>query len=279
MDLWFTEKQTPVLTIGLKVRRLLEYRQTGYQELAVLETEQYGRMLALDGIIQTTEVDEPSYHEMIVHVPMATHPRPRRVAVVGGGDGGSIREVLKHPTVEEAVLIEIDPEVIEASKRWLPSLSSALDDERVQVVAADGREYMERAARGELPRFDVVIVDSTDPIRAAEGLFSQPFYQAVRDALNPDGILVAQTESPWVNQDWVKGAYQAMSQVFPLVRLYLSVVPTYPAGLWSFTLGSLGPDPLKPQGQPPQGACRYYTPELHQAAFVLPAFVQELIRA
>lgn len=279
MDLWFTEKQTPTLTIGLKVRQLLEYRQTGYQELAVLETEQFGRMLALDGIIQTTEVDEPSYHEMIVHVPMTTHPRPRRVAVVGGGDGGSIREVLKHPSVEEAVLIEIDPEVIEASKRWLPSLSSALEEDRVQVVAADGREYMARVAKGELPRFDVVVVDSTDPIRAATGLFSEQFYREVREALNPDGILVAQTESPWVNQDLVQNAYRAMSQAFPLARLYLSVVPTYPTGLWSFTLGSLGPDPLKPQGQPPQGSCRYYTPELHQAAFVLPAFVQELIKA
>ncbi|MBO2519220.1 MULTISPECIES: polyamine aminopropyltransferase [Limnochorda] len=277
MDLWFTEEQTPLLTIGLKVRKVLEYRQTGYQELAVLETEQYGRMLVLDGCIQTTEVDEPSYHEMLVHVPMATHPNPRRVAVVGGGDGGSIREMLKHPSVEEAVLIEIDAGVVEAAKRWLPSLSSGLEDKRVQIVHTDGKEYMAKVAQGELPPFDVVVVDSTDPVKAATGLFSEAFYQTVRQALNPDGILVAQTESPWVNQDLVTGTYQAMARTFPLARLYLSVVPTYPGGLWCFALGSLGPDPLEPQGKPPQGPCKYYTPELHKAAFVLPAFVQELI--
>ncbi len=163
MDLWFTEEQTPLLTIGLKVRKVLEYRQTGYQELAVLETEQYGRMLVLDGCIQTTEVDEPSYHEMLVHVPMATHPNPRRVAVVGGGDGGSIREMLKHPSVEEAVLIEIDAGVVEAAKRWLPSLSSGLEDKRVQIVHTDGKEYMAKVAQGELP--PLTWWWSTPPIR------------------------------------------------------------------------------------------------------------------
>lgn len=277
MHLWFTEDQTPTLRISFKVKQLLEYRQTGYQELAVLDTEPWGRMLALDGNIQTTERDEAAYHEMIAHVPLATHPRPRRVAVVGGGDGGSIREAIRHPSVEEAVLIEIDPGVVEASRRWLPTLSAGLDDPRVRVVAADGREYIRQAGSGEVPRFDVVVVDSTDPIRAATGLFSEEFYRDVRQALNPDGILVAQTESPYLNRELVQRCFRAMSAVFPLARLYLSTVPTYPGGLWSFTLGSLGPDPLKPEGRPPEGACRYYTPEVHQAAFALPPFVQELI--
>ncbi|BAS28976.1 polyamine aminopropyltransferase [Limnochorda pilosa] len=278
MELWFTENQTASLRISVKASKVLEHRQTGYQELSVLETEPWGTMLALDGMIQTTERDEAAYHEMMVHVPLSTHPRPRRVAVIGGGDGGAIREVLKHPSVEQAVLVEIDPAVVEASRRWLPSLSSGLDDPRVQVVAADGRAYVQQAGQGDVPPFDVIVVDSTDPVRAAVGLFSEEFYRDVRGALAPGGILTAQTESPYLNRELLRQAFRAAAQVFPLARLYLTCVPTYPSGLWSFTLGSLGPDPLDPAGRGPEGSCRYYTPELHRAAFALPAFVTELIR-
>ncbi|HLT58233.1 MAG: polyamine aminopropyltransferase [Limnochordales bacterium] len=275
MELWFTEKQTPAVGITCKVRRTLVEEHTGYQHLAILETEQFGRMLVLDGMVQTTEEDEFVYHEMIVHVALNTHPHPRRVAVIGGGDGGTVREVLKHAAVEQVVLIEIDGRVVEACREHLPSISGGLADPRVEVRIADGVQHIRTA----VAEYDVVIIDSTEPIGAAIGLFSPEFYRDVAKALRDDGIMVAQTESPFFNQDLIRQSYAGIRDAFPVARLYLASVPTYPSGLWSFTLGSKRYDPLAvdPASIPPLDT-RYYTPQVHHAAFQLPRFVEELVR-
>ena len=275
MDLWFTEKQTPELAISCSVKSTVFREKTKYQDLAVFDTYQYGRLLALDGVIMTTEADEFFYHEMITHVAMNTHPRPEQVLVIGGGDGGSVREVLKHPTVKRVVLAEIDEGVINASRQYLPTISAGLSDQRVRIEITDGIVYV----REHPNEFDVIIVDSTDPVGPAVGLFAHEFYQGVFRALRTDGIMVAQTESPVVNKEMIKKIWGNLKGVFPVTRMYLGIVPTYPTGLWSYTLGSKGPNPLAVQAEkfvPLE--TQYYTPDLHRSAFILPPFVQELLR-
>lgn len=275
MELWYTEKQTANVGITCKTRCTLHTEKTPYQELAVIETEQFGRMLVLDGMVQTTIEDEFVYHEMITHVALVTHPRPRRVAVIGGGDGGAIREILKHDSVEKAVLVEIDEQVIAASRKYLPEISCALDDERVEIRVEDGIAHV-RENRG---TYDVILIDSTEPVGAAVGLFSPEFYRDVYDALTEEGIMVAQTESPFFNQDLIRKSFAGIKASFPLTRLYLASIPTYPSGLWSFTLGSKRHDPLAVDtSKVPPLVTKYYTPQLHKAAFQLPRFVQELVQ-
>lgn len=275
MELWFTEKQTPDLGITLKIKESLHTERTPYQDLALLDTVQFGRMLVLDGTVQTTERDEFVYHEMLTHVALFTHPEPKRVLVVGGGDGGAIREILKHPSVEKAELVEIDGAVVETSRKYLPEISCALDDPRARVIIDDGVKYVREAHE----KYDVIIVDSTDPVGPAVGLFAVEFYRSVFEALKDDGILVAQTESPFVNQNVLSHAYQAVASVFPITRLYLASIPTYPSGLWSFTMGSKRHDPLAVLSDRELNfETKYYTPEMGKACFALPRFVQDLIK-
>lgn len=274
MELWYTEKQTDAAGITLKVQRTLAAHKTPFQDLAILETEQFGRMLVLDGMVQTSIGDEFVYHEMITHVAMFTHPAPKQVAVIGGGDGGVIREVLKHPSVERAVLVEIDEQVISASRQYLPEISSGLHDPRVSVQVEDGLRHVKEHQNS----YDVIIVDSTEPVGAAVGLFSPEFYADIYGSLRDDGIMVAQTESPFYNKDLIRRSYAAVAHLFPVTRLYLASIPTYPSGLWSFTLGSKEHDPLAvPAERFHAMETRYYTPEVHRAAFALPRFAGELV--
>lgn len=274
MELWYTENQTPAIRFSCKVNKTLHTAKTPYQEIAVLDTEPFGRMLVLDGMVQTCTEDEFVYHEMIVHVPLFTHPRPSDVLVVGGGDGGAIREILKHEPVEKAVLVEIDREVVECAKQYLPEIASGLNDPRVEVIIEDGIVYLQNNPG----QFDVILVDSTEPVGPAVGLFTEDFYRLVYAALRPGGILVAQTESPFYNADILVKAYTGMKAVFPRVATYLANVPTYPSGLWSFTLAAKQDAPLPPSRQPaPDFASRYYTPELHSSCFVLPRFVKDML--
>jgi spermidine synthase len=271
-ELWFSERQSEDVTLGLRVRSVLWQERTPYQELLVLDTDAYGRVLVLDGAIQTTERDEFIYHEMIAHVPLAMHPHPRRVAVIGGGDGGAIREILKHPEVEEAHLVEIDGRVVEAARQFFPELAGALDDPRARVHITDGIDWIQAV---DTP-FDVVIVDSTDPMGPAEGLFGAAFYRAVAERLGEDGVMVAQSESPMLEPDVIRRAVSGMREAFPQVYLYTAAVPTYPTGLWSFTIGSKGPRPAPVRPGLETLPTRYWTPAVHQAAFQLPPFIAAL---
>jgi spermidine synthase len=232
-------------------------------------------MMVLDGMVMTTDQDEFVYHEMITHIAMNTHPNPRNVLVVGGGDGGAIREVLRYPSVEKAVLAEIDGKVIEAAQNYFPKIAGSLTDARVDIQVTDGIQYIAENKN----KFDVILVDSTEPVGPAIGLFQKPFYEGIAEALKEDGIMVAQTESPWFNRDLIRQVFQDISQVFPITRLYTASIPTYPSGLWSFTIGSKKYDPLKVDEEKlisPLGT-RYYHPGIHRSVFQLPIFVQELL--
>lgn len=273
-EVWFTEQQTPYLGITLKIRKTLHHEVTEYQEIAVHETYQFGRLLTLDGVVQTTECDEFVYHEMMVHVPILTHPRPRRVLVVGGGDGGVVRETLKHPSVEKVTMVEIDRRVIEVSKQYLPNISCGLDDPRVEIVIGDGIEFV----KGVRDPYDVAIIDSTDPVGPAIGLFSEDFYASLNPALGPQGVFVAQTESPFSGLERIKAVYSSVKRQFPVARVYLIDVPTYPGGTWAITLGSKGPDPLKASLHGCyELATKYYSAEVHHRAFILPPFLKEAL--
>ena len=267
MELWFTEKQTEHLRLGVRVRESLLVEQTPFQKLAVLDTSQYGRMLVLDGAIQTTEQDEFVYHEMITHVPLTTHPQPREVLVIGGGDGGAVREILKHSEVRQVRLVEIDERVVAAARRFLPGMSQALDDPRAEVLIADGAEHL-RALRGAC---DVILVDSTDPVGPAVKLFEADFYRAVHDALAPKGLFVAQSKSPYLDRGLIRDLLGIVRSLFPVGLLYTAAIPTYPSGLWSFVLGSKVHHPLTfDEARADKLETRYYSPEIHRSAFVLP---------
>ncbi len=274
MELWYTEYQTSGVGITCKSMKTYENFKTEYQDVALIETEQFGKMLVLDGTVQSTIKDEYVYHEMITHVPMFTHPNPENVLVIGGGDGGAIREIIKHPSVKKAVLVEIDGKVVELSKKYLPEISCGLEDERVEVRIEDGIKYVKENK----DKFDVVMVDSTDPVGPAVGLFQVEFYRAIYEALKQDGIFVAQTESPFFHKDLIKGVYEGIDSIFPITRLYLCSIPTYPSGLWSFTMGSKKHDPLESDVLKFVDIdTKYYTKDLHKACFALPKFVKDII--
>lgn len=274
LNLWFTEQQTKDMRISVRVKQILHQEETPFQSLAVLDTDQFGRMLVLDNIIQTNIADEFVYHEMITHVALNTHAAPKKVLVVGGGDGGAVREIIKHQSVEKAVHCEIDGAVIEASRRFLPEISCALDDPRVEIIVDDGIKHVKENK----DTYDIIIVDSTDPIGPAEGLFSVSFYRDIFASLKDDGIFVAQTESPFFNRNLIPGLYKDIAGIFPVTRLYLAVIPTYPGGLWTFTMGSKKYDPLKSDiSKIPPMDTKYYSPAIHQTCFVLPPFVKELL--
>ncbi|NLW25036.1 MAG: polyamine aminopropyltransferase [Clostridia bacterium] len=273
--LWFTELQTNQMAISLQIKETLHLEKSEYQEISVVDTYEFGRMLLLDGIIMTTIKDEFVYHEMISLPALNTHPNPKNVLVIGGGDGGAIREIVKHPKVEKAILCEIDGQVIEVSKKYLPEISCALNDPKVEVIVEDGIKYIQENKN----KFDVILVDSTDPIGPAVGLFAKDFYQGIYHALKEDGIFAAQTESPWVNESLLKRVFQDIKSIFPITRVYLANVPTYPTGMWAFTMGSKKYDPLQVDKIAiPDTNTKYYTPAIHFNSFDLPPFVANLLK-
>ncbi|MCJ0932839.1 spermidine synthase [Virgibacillus halodenitrificans] len=273
MSMWFTEKQTANFGITAKVNKTLAALQTDYQDLKMVETVEWGNMLLLDDMVMTTEKDEFVYHEMVAHVPLFTHPSPKHVLVVGGGDGGVIREVLRHPSVQKATLVDIDGEVIHYSKKYLPTIAGSLDDERVEVKVDDGFMFIANSEKA----FDVILVDSTEPVGPAVNLFTQGFYAGIHKALKDDGIFVAQTDNPWFKADLIHQVFHDVKEIFPVTRLYTANIPTYPSGLWTFTIGSKIHDPLKvKQERFHEVDTKYYTPEIHFASFALPKFVKEL---
>jgi len=271
-QIWLTEEQTPNMKLSLRVNRVLVNKKSDYQEILLVETAEYGRMLVLDGAIQIGEREEFCYSEMMAHIPLCAHPDPKHVLIVGGGDGGVLREVLRHKNVEKAVLIDIDSDVIEAAKEYLPTLSCAMDDPRAEIRSEDALSYIRSVSEC----FDVAIVDSTDPVDFAAGLFESSFYEEVKKALKKDGIIIAQTESPFSDTKIMIEAYKNMKSVYPITSLCWGAMPTYPSGMWTYTIGSKEVDPSTPRHTVPEGT-KYYTRDIHKAAFVLPPFLKDLL--
>ncbi|MBC61891.1 MAG: spermidine synthase [Zetaproteobacteria bacterium] len=234
MTSWFVEKDADELSYGYSLKETLFSGKSHFQEIKVFETKAYGKMLTIDDFVMLTESDEFVYHEMIAHVPMLHHKSPRRVLVIGGGDGGTVREILKHQEVEHIVLCEIDSLVIDVSKKYFPKVSQKLDDPKLTIHIGDGFQFM----REQKNAFDIILIDSTDPIGPGEGLFTKEFYASVSKALCPGGLLTIQSESPWAQAKFLEKIYQNIKGSFQTVKPYIGSVPTYPRGLWSWTLAT-----------------------------------------
>jgi len=276
MDLWVRERFLDRFEQGYKVSETLHFSQSEFQEISIVTTEALGRMLLLDGMIMTTERDEFIYHELITHIPLLAHPAPKKVLVIGGGDGGTIREVLKHPSVEKAVLCEIDGDVIDVCKKYLPTIAGKLDDPRVEIVVRDGAAYIAEHKN----EFDAILIDSTDPIGPGEKLFTKEFYEGVKAALTENGVMACQSESPVAVPDECRRINSLLRSVFPYVQTYAACVPTYPSGQWSWTFCSKGIRPLDSINDDVAmtiaAQARYYNREVHQAVFALPNYMREI---
>lgn len=276
--LWYFEYYTGN-NVGLfmRINRVLYSGQSEIQRIDIFENPDLGVVFSLDGITMTTEKDEFMYHEMLAHVPMFLHPNPKRVLIIGGGDGGTLREVLKHDSVEKVTLCEIDALVIEAARKYLKYTSCEFDNPKTEIVIANGADYV----RNFKNEFDVIIIDSTDPTAGQGGhLFTEEFYKACYEALKDDGVFAAETEDPFYDLGWFKLAYKRISKVFPIAKVYLSFMPTYPSGIWSYTFASKGGidpirdfDPEKVRNFKKE--LRYYNEEIHVAAFALPTFAKK----
>lgn len=281
MELWFSEPHTPNVKLSIRVERQLYSGESEFQRIDVFESPEFGRFLVLDGYIMLTEKDEFIYHEMMVHVPMAVHPDVKQVLVIGAGDGGVVRELTKYPEIEQIDLVEIDEQVIQVCKEFLPRTSCRLDEKRVHIYYEDGLKFV-RAGEG---AYDLIIVDSTDPFGPGEGLFTKEFYGNCYKALKEDGIMVNQHESPFYEADATAcmRAHKRIVETFPISRVYQAHIPTYPSGHWLFGFASKKYHPLrdldKERFLDRELDTRYYTPRLHEGAFCLPAYVEKLLRS
>lgn len=271
---WFTEYWTENVGLTIKANEVKRIKSK-YQEILVLDTPEFGKMLVLDGLVQTTERDEFIYHEMLVHPAMLSHPNPERVLVIGGGDGGSVREVLKHPSVKEVHLCEIDEEVIIVSEKYFPTISNKLRDPKVKIFIEDGNIFLEERKN----YYDVIIMDSSDPIGASEVLFTPEFYQKVKNSMKKDGVMVAQTESPILQEDYFKKALSGIKKVFRNTGVYLAFVPTYPSGMWSFTIASDYVDVIniKRPERLKELKNKYFCDSIYACLFSLPGFIQNIV--
>ena len=277
MTLKFTERHTSHTALSFEVKEVLFWERSEYQDIQVIFTPDWGKILILDGLVMLTEKDEFIYHEMIVHPPLLTHPSPREVLVIGGGDGGAAREILRHPEVENIEVCEIDEKVIEVSRKFFPQVAKSFSDSRVKINIRGGAGYLQEKRED----FDVIIVDSTDPSALSDELFTQDFYKNLHKALREDGLGVLQSQSIMLTPGWVKKIFTGLRKVFPGVWLYLAPIPTYPGGIWSFTLVSKKYSPLEdfslPRWEKISSQLRYFNPSIHRASFDLPGFVKKIL--
>ena len=276
-DLWYSEYHTPDVRFSIRVNAQLWSEQSDYQRIAVYDSPEFGRFLTLDGVLMLTERDEFIYHEMITHVPMAVNPAIRNVLIVGGGDGGAARELAKYPTIEHIDVAEIDRRVIAVCREYLPQTACGFDDPRVTVHEVDGLKWIRHTEN----RYDLIIVDSTDPSGPGEVLFTREFYGGCLNALTPEGILVNQHESPFYREDAksMRSAHHRIRSVFTVGEVYQAHIPTYPSGLWLFGFASAGLHPIRDLKAELWNSfgirTRYYNTRLHYGAFCLPTYVEE----
>ena len=277
-ETWFSETLHPGFQQRFEISKILFRSQTELQDLVIFENPYFGRILALDGVIQTTERDEPCYHEMLSHVPILAHGAAREVLIIGGGDGGALRDVLKHKSVDRATMVEIDRSVVDMCAEFMPRLSDgAFNDYRADIVIADGVKFAKETDR----RFDVIIIDSTDPIGPAIPLFSDEFYADCRNILTDDGIIVCQSGVGFIQPDEARETYQRLNRLFADAALYLTQVPTYAFGYMTLGWGARSDRARKTdiatiqsRFDAAQIETRYYTPGIHAGCFSLPAYME-----
>ena len=280
MELWFSENHTPDVKLSLRLDRHLYSVQSDYQQIAVFESREFGRVLALDGNIMLTERDEFIYDEMMAHVPMAVHPGIRNVLVIGAGDGGVIKELTRYDRIESIDLVEMDPLVLDVCRKYLPGNACRLDDERVHIYTGNGLKFIRRCEN----KYDLIVVDSTDPFGPSEGLFTKEFYGNCYKALRDDGIMVNQQGSPFYAEDAnaMQRSHKRIAETFPISRVFQAHIPTYAAGYWLFGFASKKYHPIDDLNKDAWNALglktRYYTTRLHVGAFYLPAFLEEFLK-
>ncbi len=279
LDLWYTEEHSKEAKFSIKVLRQLYSVQSPFQKIDILESEEFGRFFTLDGYMMVTEKDEFIYHEMIVHVAMATNLNIKKVLVIGAGDGGTVRELTRYPTIEHIDMVEIDKMVVDVCKELLPQTACKLDDPRVHLYFEDGLRYI----RSKENEYDLIIVDSTDPFGPGEGLFTKEFYGNCFKALTEDGILVNQHENAYYTSfaQSMRRAHCRIVNLFPICKVYQAHIPTYPSGHWLFGFASKKYDPvadLKADAWNQLGIyTRYYNTDLHRGCFALPTYINELL--
>ena len=261
---------------GFEVNRVLFSQQSPFQKIDILDTDTFGKVLLIDNLVMFTEKDEFVYHEMIAHVPLFVHPNPKNILIIGGGDGGTIRECLKHSEIQKVDLVEIDQLVTQGCLKYTPYLAERILCEKVSCYFEDAVEFVKQATN----QYEVVLVDSTDPINVGEGLFTREFYKNCSNLLTSDGILVAQSESPFWTPNLISGIAKKLKAVFPNVHFYQASIPTYPSGYWSFVFASKKYHPLHDfqvkKYRELNLKLKYYNDALHSATFSLPTFFSEL---
>ena len=278
-ELWYTDEHTRDVRFSMKVVEQIASKKSAVQQIDIFDTSAYGRVLVLDGGLMITEKDEFIYHEMIAHVPMAVHPSVRDVLVIGGGDGGTVRELTKYRTIESIDLVEVDKDVVLLDKKFLPFTSFKLKDKRVSVWFEEGLRYV----RGKKAEYDLIIVDSSDAYGPADGLFTREFYGTCFKALRDDGILINQHESPFyaAHQTCVKSAHAHIAVEFPVSTVYQCHIPSYPSGHWLFGFASKKYHPITDLDEGRWNKLRiptgYYNTALHRGAFALPNYVKQLL--
>lgn len=279
MELWYTEQHTEHVRFSIKVKEHLYTGHSPFQRIDIFDSEEFGRFFTLDGLMMVTEKDEFIYHDMIVHVPMAVNPNIKNVLVIGAGDGGTIRELTRYDSVRHIDMVEIDEQVVEVCRKYLPQTACKLYDPRVTIYFEDGLKFVRTKER----EYDLIIVDSTDPFGPGEGLFTREFYGSCFKALTEDGILVNQHESPYYDTyaASTKRAHVRIKEFFPLCSVYSAHIPTYPSGYWLFGFASKKFDPVKDLDSDKWNALglktRYYNTDLHRGCFAQPNYVRELL--
>ena len=280
MEIWFSENHTQDVKLSIRVDRQLYSVQSDYQRIDVFDSKEFGRVLTLDGYVMLTERDEFIFHEMLAHVPMAVHPNVRRVLVIGGGDGGVVRELAGYPEIEHIDLVELDSLLVEVCKKFLPQIACGMEDERLHIYGTDALRFI----RSKENEYDLIIIDSSDPFGPGEILFTKEFYGSCYKALKEDGIMIHHNESPFYMEEaaWCQRIHKRVYDIFPESHVYQIHLPTYPSGHWLLGFASRKYHPLNDLAAERWNLrgirTRYYTTRLHQGAFALPAYVEELLR-
>jgi spermidine synthase len=281
MELWFTENHTEEARFSIKVDRHLFSKQSEFQRIDIFESKEFGKILTLDGFLMVTEKDEFIYHDMITHVPMAVNPNISKVLVIGAGDGGTVRELLRYNTIAHIDMVEIDEDVVTVCKEYLPLTACGLTDPKVHLYFEDGLKFV----RGKVSEYDLIIVDSTDPFGPGEGLFTKEFYGNCYRALKDEGILVNQHESMYYASyaESMKRAHHRIQDSFPVAKIYQAHIPTYPSGHWLFGFASKKYDPIQDLDSNKWNKLglktKYYNTDLHVGAFAIPNYVKEQLEA
>ncbi|WAW14979.1 polyamine aminopropyltransferase [Peptostreptococcus equinus] len=278
MELWYSEMHTEDVKFSIRIKEQLLADKSQFQQIDVFESNEFGRFFTLDGLIMVTEKDEFIYHDMIVHVPMATNPNIKNVLVIGAGDGGTVRELSRYKSIEKIDVVEIDKLVVDVCLEYFPNTSVGFKDPRVELFYEDGLKFV----RNKGSKYDLIIVDSTDPFGPGEGLFTKEFYGNCYKALTEDGILVNQHESPYYSSyaKSMQRAHKRINEFFPIARVYQAHIPTYPSGHWLFGFASKKYDPLEFDSKKWNELglkTRYYNTNLHTACFALPNYVIDFL--